>query len=270
VETLIADKNKTFPQHKFISVCVKDRETEQSYNFFIERKSSKSEVRASTTSPLSKDLTSVSPTSTRAVETGARQSSKMPLLALNTPSESITSFPPLTRLFHSKSQYSLRDKFSITSAQIIPSSITSFESVAEDRILGRGMFVKDGKGGIHCEMGLVRQIRPVGLSLFKLGIIIDVIHNEEPDHSLFENQGYWFLNTILVVVEFLFNDNLNETPHSNVAPDDYLPNLSGRCMKTLIINLKDDLLHKIVNRYLERRNKEFSKVCLHSLCFFYF
>ena len=261
VEELTADKNKTFPQHKFISVRVKDQETEQSYNFFIERNSFKSELRASTTSPLTKNLTSASPTSTSAIETGAPQSSKTPLLTLNTPSEFITSYLPLTGPFHSKSQYSLRDKYSIIPAQIMPSSITSFESVAEGRILGRGMFLKDGMGGSHREIGFVRQIRPIGLSLFELGIIIDVIHNEEPDHCVFENQDCWFLNTILVVVELLFNDNLNGMP-DNMALDDYLPNLAGLGMNTLTIDPKNGLLHKIANRYLERRNKEFSKVCV--------
>ena len=69
------------------------------------------------------------------------------------------------------------------------SSSMSFDSVAEDRILGRGMFVKDSNVGIHREIGLiVGQVVPVGLSLFELGIIVDVIHNEEPDYSIFKNQ----------------------------------------------------------------------------------
>jgi hypothetical protein len=268
VESLTANKSDTFLRHELISVSVKDRETKKLYNFFIERNPSKVKVRPFTLSSLSPDLTSASITSTREVETRARQSSEIPLLPLNAASESVSSLYPPTRPHRSKSHYSLREKFSIT--QIMHSSSMSFDSVAEDRILGRGMFVKDSNVGIHREIGLiVGQVVPVGLSLFELGIIVDVIHNEEPDYSIFKNQCYWFLNTIFKVVGILHQDNLDETPN-NLIPSDYLPNLAGRCMNVLIIDPKDDLLHKIANRFLERRNKEFSKVCLHSLCFFYF
>ena len=250
VETLTANKSDTFSEHKLSSIAVKDQKTNQYYNFFIERNPSKSKVRASTFPPFS--LASVSTTSTRAVarDTGNRECSDIPLLLLNTSSDSVLTLLPPTRPSRFKSQYSLREKFSLTSVEIMHSSSTSFDSVAVDRILGRGMFLNDS---ILREIGkVVCQIQPVGLSLFELGILTNVIHNEEPHYSLLKSQCYWFMNTIFNVVRILYRDNLNETPNM-ITPDDYLPDSAGRFMDMLIVNPKDDLLCDIARRCSERQ-----------------
>ena len=257
VVSLTANKSNQFLQHELISVSVKDQQTEQLYNFFIERNPSKVKVQPSTLPPLS--LIIPSTTSTHEVESRARESSEIPLLQLSTASESVSSLLHPIRPYRSKSHYSLRERFSLTSTQVLRSSTTSFDSVAEDRILGRGMFLNDG---VSREIGLVvSQVLPIGLSLFELGILVDVIHNEDPHYSLLKSQCYWFLNTILEVVGILFQDNLQDAPN-DLGPTDYLPNLAGHFMNLLIIEPNGDSLHEIAKKFIDRRDKEFSKVCV--------
>ena len=106
---------------------------------------------------------------------------------------------------------------------------------------------------------VVRQIQPINLSLFELGILADVVHNEDPDYSLLKSQCYWFLHLIFEVVILLYGDNLNTAPDS-VTPVDYLPNLAGRWKNQLIIAPKDEILRKVATKFLERREEEFSRV----------
>jgi hypothetical protein len=131
------------------------------------------------------------------------------------------------------------------------------DGVAGDRILGRGML---SNKVILREIGqVVRQIRPIKLSLFELGILVDVVHNEDPDYSLLKSQGYWFLYLIFEVVILLYGDNPNTAPDS-MTPIDDLPNLAGRWKNQLIIAPKDEMLRKVATKFLERREEEFSRV----------
>jgi len=268
VYTLTANKSKMLSEHEVISVSVKDEETNQSYNFFIERNSSKSEVRASTHSPLFLDSSSLSTTSTSAPQVvKARQSSEFPLLPLNPSSESVSSLLPPPRTLRSRSQYSLREKFTLASTEFIQSSTTSLDGVAEDRILGRGML--SNKAILRDVGQVVRQSLPIMLSLFELGILVDVVHNEDPDYSLLKSQCYWFLYLIFEVIILLYGDNLNTAASNRVTPVEYLPNLAGRWKNQLIIAPKDEILRKVATKFLERREEEFSRVNITVFWFIY-
>jgi len=146
------------------------------------------------------------------------------------------------------------------------SSTTSLDGVAEDRILGRGML---SNKAILRDLGqVVRQIRPIKLSLFELGILVDVVHNEDPEYSLLKSQCYWFLHIIFEVVVSLYGDSLNTVPHS-MTPVVYLPNMAGRWRNLLIIAPKDEFINEVASKFFHRKEEEFSRVKFHCFLFFY-
>ena len=199
-----------------------------------------------------------------------------PLLPLN---ETLTSSVPLTptssvshhlpSMQSNASQHSFREKFTLASAQTLRSSATSLTSVAEDRILGRGKFVTDSQAfeGILVagepirEIGrVVRQIKPKDLSFYELGLIVDTVHEEAPDYHLLNNQCYWFVTTIIIIIVLLYGDTLNPVEPTRKSPNDYLPNLAGRWKNMLIVAPEDEIIRRIVIKFMERREEAFSEV----------
>ena len=82
--------------------------------------------------------------------------------------------------------------------------------MAEDRILGRGMFGNENPN-TGWEIGcVIHQIKLINLSLFELGILADVIYNEALSYSLLQNQCYWFVNTICNIVHLLYGGDFQQ------------------------------------------------------------
>jgi hypothetical protein len=212
--TINKSKREVF-EHELISAKVFDNQKKKTYDFFIKRNASKRRPHLALPVTHPKLYTSIDctvgsvtqvvgdpgPTSGQPTAT----SEYHPLIPLDeTPHLPSTSIPQFNTSHCS--QHSLLKKITLGSTEALYSSITSLDCIAEDRILGRGKFVTDDYqiGGLReggkpiQEIGLViRQLQPIDLSLYELGILVDVIHKEAPEYSLLRNQCYWFTNTSL-------------------------------------------------------------------------
>ena len=247
IEIITRNKSSTFSEHELISVTVKDEEKRESYNFYIIRNASRSETLVSRFPPSTPSLVSIFSSAvdsvkgrTQAVQTFAQPSElEFPLLALNTSSDSTSLVLP------TPSQYSLGENLTLASTQVINSSATSFDRVAEDRILGRRL-----------------EVKPLKLSLYELGILVDVVHNEAPNYCLLQNQCYWFMGMIFNVISLLYSQELRKDPET-MTPAHYLPNLCGRWKNLLIVAPKDEALRRVAIKFSERREELFSKVYFH-------
>jgi hypothetical protein len=303
-------------QHELLSFKVDDNQSNHEYefDFFIERNGAKPQALPASTDPLVSSLASVSIASTSAagstalVSTAAFesvancQSSRRqtptpsevhPLLPLNeTLTSSVSSTPTsessvspiptssVSYLPHSmqsnESRLSFREKATLGSARVLHSSAGSLMSVAEDRILGRGLFVTDGqggqKGGVPLrEIGqIVRQIWPNGLSFYELGLLVDVVHKEAPDYHVLKEQCYWFVTTICIIIVLLYGDKLNPEKPTAKPPKDYLPNMAGRWKNVLVVAPEDELIRRITIKFMERRHEAFSEVHSHQFSFVLF
>ena len=154
-----------------------------------------------------------------------------------------------------RSQNSLRDMVALSSFGSAGSSSGSLDRVAEDRILGEGKISFAGNGRI------VYQTMPTDLSLFELGILINVIHKEKPNYSLLKYQCYWFVYTVISVVEMLWIDELDKKKPGFLSPKEYLPlDHLGTWRRMPIIDLEVDLVHRVISKYHAKRKEEFSLV----------
>ena len=265
VEAITVSKISQSWEHELLSAAVLDTATHQPYTFFIERNASppRSDPQASSSSStlpveliagtslpaLSVDLDI--PLARLSNDTNSLGSPSSP----SSPSPSTSSASLLPRLQSYASQYKLREKFSLSSTRAAHTSSASLNCVAEDHILGRGMRVG--------EIGRVaRQIKPTNLSLFELGILADVIHDEAPVYSLLQNQCYWFAGTLCDAVVLLYGDELCSplTDGAQLGPSCYLPKLAGRWKNMLIIEPKSDVLARVLVKFVQRQEEEFSKV----------
>jgi hypothetical protein len=254
VKTITINKYSSTYQHEYLTVSVLDDVTRNSYIFVIERNASaptlqlKSSTNTATLStPASLDSDSESYPLLRVNNTllspasPSSHSSSEELAPLTAP-RPLLSRPPSTR--------SLLEKVSMASVRVAHSSLASLESAAEDRVLGSGTFMSIAHvRGVGRDIG---EIVPIDLSLYELGILADVVHNEAPNYSICGNQCYWFVATICGVVRFLY---------STGAPANYLANLGGRWRNLLIIAPEDlDEIKKVAVTFSHRQQAVFSKV----------
>jgi hypothetical protein len=289
-----------FSQHEFAVVVVFDTTTEEKYNFYIERNSvpqSKPKVRVSLfffhQTQLTFDLQGLSPltlanklrlSSTNAVmsvkqvvagglaKPASTSESYLPLFTLDSneydasissgPSSgapphlhalpTVQTYPPSMR--HSQSQSCLSEKMSRT-FQLVDSSSRSLGSdrVAEDLIKGQGGALG---GGLS-----VSQLKPKKtLSLFELGILANVIHEEDPNYFLLSRQCYWFIATMFFVVDLVWGNTLNEEEAGHPSPNDYLPKQFGKWNNMPINQNNNAVIQRVIARFWERRKVEFSSV----------
>lgn len=115
---------------------------------------------------------------------------------------------------------------------------------------------------------IVRQIAPVNLTLLELGILIDVIHNEAPSYNLIQNQCYWFTLMVFEVVLRVYDNTLDT--QRGVAPNDYLPKLSGRWAGFLIVAPVEEVLERVERKFKDCRIEEFEKVFIYFTNFILF
>jgi hypothetical protein len=127
--------------------------------------------------------------------------------------------------------------------------------MAEDVIKGEAAHTINGRGLS------VSQIKPKGLSLFELGILANVIHEEDPSYSVFSHQCYWFMGTMFAVVELLWGNELSEEEPGRPTPNQYLPKQLGK-WKNMSVNPNpdDSDMLKMAEKFKQRRDVEFSLV----------
>lgn len=257
VESITSNKqmHKT-SQHEHISVAVRDENTGRKHNFFFERTASSLSV--SSLSPRSESMSStLSLTSVGQLGEGHQRESASPGIPPSSSESAPSLSPPPRTIFKKPSKLSLTEMASVSSIDLLHSSATSLSlhGIAEDRVFGDAVFLRKSESDTH--LGVVtRQISPIGLSLFELGILADVIHKHQPDYNLFRNQCYWFTSVIVAVVEVLHGNSL-DVPS---GPHMYLPDLSGRWNGILVSNVEGKELSKIAGEYIKRRTEEFNNV----------
>lgn len=254
VKYINGNKTKTFSEHELLSVVVEDSQTKQTYNFYVERSSSirrglpSNPSPSSTPSSASTPSPAPTPPQASTVSLASVGAEDYPLLPLNPPS----SLPLPTA---ATPRHSFAQRVTLKSAGSLNSSSSSLSGIAADRILGRAM--KD------LEIGqVILQIEPIDLSLFELGILVDVVHNEAPAYSVLQNQCYWFMSTIAEVVLSKYGNSLGEEAQ---APVNYLPKTAGTWRSLQVAAPKDDLLEKVGQRFSVRKEEEFKVVSFHEL-----
>lgn len=167
---------------------------------------------------------------------------------------------PARVVFKKISKTSLVDKVSLYSTDVLHSSsksVSSTHRMAEDLIFNEAHYLSKAEVDAS-QVGLVvSELEPKCLSLFELGILADVVHNFQPEYHLLRGQCYWFIYSILTVVEELHGNHLQDVPN---GPRHYLPDLSGRWNGLLISRAGEKDLQEIASRYIKRREEEFAKV----------
>ena len=189
--------------------------------------------------------------------------SDIPLLPINA-NESDDSIPSLEssgstlskHLFQrSKSQSSLREKLKFASLGALDSISRSSGStpVAEDLI--------KGEGSTGPALSVCQVVPEKDLSLFELGILANVIHEEDPKYCLLSRQCYWFVGTMLLVVESMWGNKLCKEEAGCPSPREYLPNQQGK-WRNLSVNAEptEADIERVKSRFMERREEEFSLV----------
>lgn len=274
----------TTSEHELLSVVVCDEVTDLEYFFYIERNSASDSTIVSTSIPASAvasaastsipsaaipsaALASATSTSISTTAQSFRQRQRqaasnegdvglyelLPTGASPSPSyEPLLPLPPPPHpLSRRASHHSIPEIITLGSARSINS--LSSGSLAEDRISGSGRF--SGGRGIG---QIVRQVLPVDLSLFELGILVDVIHNDAPEYNLLKTQCYWLTLMIFEVLLRTYSNTLDS--QNGVAPDQYLPKLSGKWAGLLIVAPREEDLCRVEKKFREQRLAEFSKV----------
>jgi hypothetical protein len=262
-------------EHELLSVVVCDKNTGKEHLFYIERNaSSDSTILSAATAIPTSALVSVAATAipttalvsaaSTAISTTTQSTlqSVGPLLGTSTefPYTPLLPLPPQAQassrpLSRQPSHHSIPDMITLASTRVVHSSTSlSSDGLAEDRISGSGRFSGNCGG-----MGqIIRQIAPIELSLFELGILVDVIHNEAPCYNLIHRQCFWFMLMIFEVVLRAYDNTLDT--QSGVAPDVYLPKLSGKWAGFLIVAPEKEVLDRVEKKFREQRKEEFSKV----------
>lgn len=298
VESLVIDKDEEFYEHELIAAKVDDVQTQNQYDFFIERNGTQPQILsqpmgshtavapiASASAVGSTPLASTSPISansvvqevenltSRQLQQAAPSAELYPLLPMNETLPSADHPLPSISTLQSKappSQHSYYNKFTLASAKTVHLSVKSKGCIAEDRILGRGNFVTDPRkvDGVW-ESGtpvrgigrVVHQIAPKDpLPFYELGILVDVVHNEALKYHVLSGQCYWFATTICLIVVLLYGDKLNSKNTNTKTPNEYLPNLAGRWKNMLIVAPEDEAIRRIITEFTIRQEKAFSEV----------
>ena len=86
------------------------------------------------------------------------------------------------------------------------------------------------------------------------GFLVVVVHNENPDNSIFQSFCYWFMRTIFDIVTLLYSGGPSKGRATKAPrPTKYLSNLAGHWKNMLIIALKNNALQKVASKFSEWR-----------------
>jgi hypothetical protein len=125
----------------------------------------------------------------------------------------------------------------------------------------------------HRNGHIIRQLQPHGLTLFRLIVLANTVHNHDPLYSLLKCQCYWFANTIYHVISNTYsctdiitggeprNEMIEEV---RIPPNDYLPDLAGRWMDVRVSNVSNTLIRLVEEKFESDYDEELAKVCFHT------
>lgn len=167
----------------------------------------------------------------------------------------------------STSQLPFLDTVSLISAKSAHASThpSSKRYVAVDKFTGLKKIEYFAEGMMN-----VRQLRPVGLTLFDLAVLADAVHNHDPLYSILKSQCYWFASLICDVVlkayvcstigskQGLENQDRDEV---YIPINNYLPDLAGRWMGILINRVEkavSSVMEANFQIYLQEKEDEVS------------
>jgi hypothetical protein len=264
VEYLSINKTRGSFEHEYMSVVVKDKETDKRYDFFIERQSSRTPAAPVAPAPAApatdcSNLAFTDSLRSASIDSpSAEYPDSIPLLKISDDTQTSShSFPPPSPRPQAKraaSPYTLGQRLSLGSTKLLDQSTSSSRvCTADDRILGEGMYINNVGPGLG---KLVYEADPYNLSLFELGILAHVVHCVAPNYKIFANQCYWFAKTIFDVVDLLYK----KPVQSDAAQVDFLPPVAGHWKKILIVGKDSEETERIIDKYYHLRDEEFSKV----------
>lgn len=116
---------------------------------------------------------------------------------------------------------------------------------------------------------LVRQIKPKGLTIFELALLVDVVHKQDRLYFLFQNQRYWYANLICNAVVALYA--CKEQDYRGIAycqddvyipPNDYFPKLAGQWKRILVSGVEAAVLSVVLARFEDARAQRIDAVRL--------
>jgi hypothetical protein len=112
---------------------------------------------------------------------------------------------------------------------------------------------------------VIWQIQPQSLSLFKVAVLADVVHNYAPLYSLFRRQCYWFAFIICAVILKTCTCSSIGSPlfmedEICIPPNSYLPDLAGRWMGILVRGVEEAVLKIIIEKYNARCQEKLDEV----------
>ena len=166
---------------------------------------------------------------------------------------------------HSSLLRNMIDSGTLVSANAIHVSTKSMGKLklayAQDQFTG-GNDV-DASGSVLGQV--VWQIQPQSLSLFKVVVLADVVHNYAPLYSLFKRQCYWFAFIICAVILKTCTCSSIGSPSFTedeicIPPNSYLPNLAGRWMGILVRGVEEAVLKIIIEKYNARCKEKLDEV----------
>jgi hypothetical protein len=159
------------------------------------------------------------------------------------------------------------DAATLKAAKFISGSMSSLSKVykADDRFSG-ATHLKDYADQAHN----IGQIIPTSLTLFEFAVLADAVHNHDPLYSMLRSQCYWFARTMCDVVAKEYRCTVisgTQAPLTvddiSIPANDYLPDMSGRCLGVLISRVEDTVSSAIAlnfRKYLQEKHEE--------VCFF--
>lgn len=161
---------------------------------------------------------------------------------------------------------SILDTASLKAARLLSGSSMSSPSMiyrADDRFLGSKLYNADyiNKTRNICE------IRPASLSIFDFAVLADAVHNHDPLYSIFKSQCYWYAKTICDIIKKEYTCAVVSGPEEplivdgvSIPENDYLPDMSGRCMGILISAVEDTVTSIITSNFKEYLREKHDQV----------
>jgi hypothetical protein len=151
--------------------------------------------------------------------------------------------------------HNLIDSGTLVSASSIHTSIESTGKLklayAQDQFTGG----KDVLASGSILGQVIWQIQPQSLTLYKVVVLADVMHEYAPLYSLLRHQCYWFAFIICAIIfrtctcSSIGSPSLPDKDDVRIPPNNYLPNLAGRWMGILVRGVEEAILKIVTEKY---------------------
>ena len=169
--------------------------------------------------------------------------------------------PTASRITSYRDPLSIFDEISLSAAKVAQAfSDAKFKfkdgSLAGyDRLRGQEVFFESGCA--KARNG--RHITPVGLSLFDLIILAQVVHDYAPEHKVIDRNCYWYCSMVLDACIRLFPPE-NVVYEGNVKFSPHDTRVSGRFMGMKVTNTDEGELNAVLGLYHEAHRDAYSTV----------